>query len=150
MTTSCRRRSRPGDEQGFSLVEGLVVLLIMGVLMMLALPGFIGTRGTASDVEARAAIHTAHVTLEGIYSDRQTYDVDAATLRRAEPAIGEAHNLRVRGDQRTYRISVDSRSQDGGGTFTQELRADGRIVRTCANPGNGLCRAGADAAGNWW
>jgi type IV pilus assembly protein PilA len=150
VTASCRRRSRHEDEQGFSLVEGLVVLLIMGVLMMLALPGFIGTRGMVSDAEARAAIRTAHITLEGIYSDRQSYDVDAATLRRAEPAIGEALNLRVRGDQRTYRISVDSRGQDGGGTFTQELRADGRVVRTCANPGKGLCRSGADTAGNWW
>jgi type II secretory pathway pseudopilin PulG len=131
-------------------VEGLVALLIMGVLMILALPGFVGARGTAGDVEARAAIRTAQITLEGVYSDRQSYDVGAATLRRLEPAVGEALNLRVRGDQSTYRISVDSRSQDGGGTFTQELRADGRIVRTCANPGRGLCRAGADAAGDWW
>jgi prepilin-type N-terminal cleavage/methylation domain-containing protein len=150
VTASCRRRSRPGDEQGFSLVEGLVVLLIMGVLLILALPGFLGARGTASDVEARAAIRTAHITLEGFYSDRQTYAFDAAALRRAEPANGEALNLRVRGDASTYRISVDSRGKDGGGTFTQELRADGRVVRTCENHGRGLCKASADAAGNWW
>ena len=56
----------------------------------------------------------------------------------------------MRGDASTYRISVDSRGKDGGGTFTQELRADGRVVKTCENPGRGLCKASADAAGNWW
>jgi prepilin-type N-terminal cleavage/methylation domain-containing protein len=150
VTASHPRRSRYQDEKGFSLVEGLVVMFILGVLMVVALPGFAGTHDTARDMEARAAVRTAHLTLESIYSDRLSYDVTAAALRRAEPANAEAFHLRVRGNRRTYRISVDSRSQDGGGTFTQELRPDGRIVRTCANPGKGICRSAPDGVGNWW
>jgi hypothetical protein len=56
----------------------------------------------------------------------------------------------VSGAAKTFTISVDSKSSDGGGTFSIELAANGDVKRLCTRPGKGGCAASADTAGNLW
>ena len=44
------------DYEGFSLIELMVVLLIMGILISIAIPTFLGAKGSANDRAAQANI----------------------------------------------------------------------------------------------
>jgi type IV pilus assembly protein PilA len=145
-----RATHRLRDQRGFTLIELLVVILIIGLLAAIALPAFLNQRMKAFDADAKTAVRNARTTLETFHTDRATYDTDAAALIDLEPALGNAKNLTMSGTDTTFTISVDSKAQNGGGTFTISLAASGDVTRTCSSPGKGGCRATADSAGNLW
>jgi type IV pilus assembly protein PilA len=80
----CRR-----DQDGFTLVELLVVVLIIGILAAIAIPTFLGQKDKASNASAKSLLTTAVTTMETYYTDNQTY-VGADTagkLTAIEPSI---------------------------------------------------------------
>jgi type IV pilus assembly protein PilA len=149
---SASPRRRPADESGFTLVELLVVILIIGLLAAIALPAFLNQRTKAQDSQAKVYVTTAVKALGVWHTDNSTYaGADAAALRGIEASLGGARNLTVTGTATTYTVSVDSvAGSSGGGTYTISLLGTGATQRTCANAGKGSCAAAPDAQGNSW
>jgi type IV pilus assembly protein PilA len=148
---TCRlTHPRLRDQRGFTLIELLVVILIIGILAAIALPAFMNQRTKAQDVDAKSTVRNARTTLETYHTDRSMYDAPVAELIDLEPMLANAPNLTTTGTNTTFKISVDSKAADGGGTYTIELDSTGNVTRTCSKPGKGSCRLTADPAGNLW
>ena len=75
------------DERGFTLIELMVVILIIGILMVLALPTFLGARERASDRAAIADIRTAFAAERVYYTDTLSYTSDPVEMAAIESAL---------------------------------------------------------------
>jgi type IV pilus assembly protein PilA len=143
-------RSRLAASDGFTLVEILVVILIVGILAAIALPIFLNQRDKAQDAEAKTAVATAAKAIEtwGTEHDSSYDGATTAALARIEPSLGQARNLSVDAQPDGYTVSVDSAGD--GGTFSIARAGDGSVVRDCTQPGRGTCRSDADEHGDRW
>ena len=141
-------RSRLRADDGFSLVEILVVILIIGIVAAIALPAFLNQRSKAQDAHAQTYVTTAAKALSVWETEHGTFeDATPADLTRVEPALGQARGLTITAGARTYTVSVDSLA---GGAYSIQRHASGALVRSCTEPGVGSCDETADAQGNRW
>jgi type IV pilus assembly protein PilA len=86
MLTSFRKRIER-DEDGFTLIELMVVVLIIAILIAIAIPTFLGARERAQDRAAQSDIRNAFTAEKVVYTDDQAYTTDATVLNGIEPSL---------------------------------------------------------------
>src|SRR5262245_36488823 len=96
-------------EDGFTLIELMVVVLIIAILITIAIPSFLGARRRAEDRAAQSNLRTALVQAKVVYTDRQDYTfATAPALQALEGAIVFVDGATPSTDPKM--VSVDPRS----------------------------------------
>jgi prepilin-type N-terminal cleavage/methylation domain-containing protein len=147
-------RVRAQSESGFTLVELLVVMLILGLLAAIAIPSFFNQRDKAKDADAKELVRTAQTSIETYATDNggaYTGATPAAliaieqTLNNADGGDGSGNGdaLAVSGlaaDE--YTVTVTSET---GNVFNIVREDTGEVNFTCTTGGQDGCPTG----GNW-
>src|SRR5258708_26350294 len=82
-----RLAGRRAEEDGFTLIELMVVVLIIAILIAIAIPTFLGARQKAQDRAAQSDIRNALTAIKTGYVDTENYASAAAQLSSIEPSL---------------------------------------------------------------
>jgi type IV pilus assembly protein PilA len=105
-----RKNARDRGEEGFTLIELMVVVLIIAILIAIAIPTFLGARQKAQDRAAQSNLRNALTAAKTAYVDSQDYASDVANTAYTsiEPSLHFAYSSSVTA---TGYISVDASVQ---------------------------------------
>ena len=133
------------DERGFSLVELLVIVMVIGVLAAIALPAFLGQSDKAAAAEAKSAARTGATAAQilALEFDHRGNRNITNDLKAIEPSLADAYRFRAQmrpggaffSEARSRKTGVRYRiSRDWPG-----WGQTGISYRLCDRPGVGGC-----------
>ncbi len=135
-------KQRLRAQEGMTLIELQVVILIIGILAAIALPAFLSQQAKAHDGDAKSNARSTVSAMEACYTEVDKYDPcpDGAPGMAVGTGPGETE-VSANGDE--YTVIAHSRN---GNTYTITKTADMIVTRTC----DGAPEPRGDCDGGVW
>jgi type IV pilus assembly protein PilA len=134
---------RTREETGFTLIEILVVILIIGILAAIAIPSFLSQKDKAGDAAAKTYARSMRTAEETYFSDNDAYTNSYTALKTIEPTLsnrpdGATDPTLTAGPGNAFSAEVKAAS---GIKYKIARATDGSITRSCDSPSKGGCTA---------
>ena len=159
MLDALRKRLGRDEEQGFTLIELMVVVLIIAILIAIAIPTFLGARERSQNRQAQSNLRNAFAAEKVIYTDNQSFTTSGAALSAVEPSLSYTGDAAVTStDPKTIYVNVDgttgvltlgARSKSGDCFY---MRDSANAPTQYAEDTDGTCaapRAATGFTGEW-
>jgi type IV pilus assembly protein PilA len=109
MLNVLRQRLAKDDEDGFTLIELMVVVLIIAILIAIAIPTFLGARGRAQERAAQSSLRNGLTAAKTMYTDDGDYTAATdANLDEVEPSLTYAVGTAVSDDQKEVSVTASA------------------------------------------
>ena len=100
------RKTETDRERGFTLIELVVVLAILGILISLAVPRYLGVRKKAYKAEADNLLQEAKTLEWAYYQQYNSFDTTGASIGLAMPGGSHWNPPSVSGDANAVQITI--------------------------------------------
>lgn len=87
MLESIKQRLGRDDEQGFTLIELMVVVLIIAILLAIAIPTFLGARDSANARSTQENLRNALTAEQTEWTNTQSFDATPTDMTSVEQAL---------------------------------------------------------------
>src|SRR5258705_3753864 len=131
-------RNRRDGEDGFTLIELMVVVLIIAILIAIAIPTFLGAQDRARDRGAQSDLRNALTAAKTVATDHSGYflkddptNLDAATMNLTEPSL-------------TF-VAIGSADQSNIGVVAADATINSVVVK-----GSNVTLEKQSASGTWF
>ncbi len=114
---------RVKSNKGFTLIELMIVIAIIGILAAIAVPQFSAYRTKGYNTSARADVKNAFTSAQSFFSDSPTASVDLATLSNYGFRSSSNVNATASGDMNSLNIGA----RHGSGDTTYRTDSSGTI-----------------------
>jgi prepilin-type N-terminal cleavage/methylation domain-containing protein len=115
------------DEKGFTLIELMIVIAIIGILAAIAIPQFSAYRKRAFNASAESDVRNLATAQEAYYVDFSKYTGDTTALGTFGymQSNNVSASMAINGDAQSYTISA---FHTAGGDHTYTLAGPGGVI----------------------
>jgi type IV pilus assembly protein PilA len=145
-----RLRQIVSSESGFTLVEILVVILIIGILAAIAIPAFLSQTSKASDAAAKTQVGTLEVA-EKSYAIEHNGSFAGGTLaelQKIEPTLKDTSTATAAVVKSELDVFEVQSTAKGSGNVYKIKVEKGAVARSCTTSAAGNTGGGC-SGGSW-